>query len=546
MRHCTILVLCVLLSMLSISAMADSRLSKPEAVCAIPTKAGIYLGWRLDSVNPSVGYNIYRKGPGDRSYSRINPYPVKISTNFLDQKVKKGKRYYYYVRAVDPCVDGEGPSSVIVNALGGLNSQNIYKKILYIAQNTNKADCKVGDIDGDGQPDFLIVCRDYQRPGKSPGPIHAKLYLNNSRLACDINMYETEYLLRTCWTLWDLNNDGRDEVIGVMKKTPGSKQYCLCVIDPKGKIIDKIDVPSTWPYTTRFKTITIAYLDGQKPHILYSSGHLQNQHRFVGAYILENSKLKMVWSHIERAGKGFANSHQFEVADIDNDGKDETFQGTYVFDEKGLSHIWGGFQFQHPDGVHIGDIRPDKPGQEVYFHLEGAPGGIYLTDFRGRQLWRAADCPKCRHAHAGWIKDVVSGTPGMEVWVYHKKVGEKMICPFLYSSTGKRFPKQYNFSYGAADWDGMGSLEVIFRNRLCFFNNAGTRLQPLRPLVIIPPGNKVILDVIGDYREEIISFSWYKRYLSMTIYTNTTISNKRKPSPCENRQYLIKHRWDGH
>jgi hypothetical protein len=536
----------------------------------------IYLGWRLDSSNPRVGYNVYREGPEDEEYVNLNAVPIKNSTNYEDAAgIQRGAGYSYYVCAVDPDSGRESGHSNVVKVTAG-KRMNVYKMIPNIATNTAKADVKVGDFNGDGLPDFLVVCRDFEKvlikdPRRKkpkekllPKDIHIKAYDNNGGLACDINMYETERLLRTAWTLWDLNGDGKDEVIGVMKKRPGSNQYRLVVIDPTAKpspqykILSEVGVPSTPPHTTRFKTIAIAYLDGKRPYILYGSGHLIGQRRCVGAYSYDNEKgLKMEWVCDERPKQGIESSHQFEVADIDGDGKDEVFFGVYVYGQNGRKPgYWGGHEWPHVDGVHIGNIDPDIEGPELYFHVEQHlkptyGGGIHVTGNNGEELWkRQDDCPKCRHAHAGWIGDVVPGTPGMEVWVIHKKVGSGMICRFLYTCKGERFKGTFDFRLGTVDWDGTGCLEVFDRGWIKRFRQNSTIqravLKRVRPVVPIGGGPKVVMDVIGDYREEVIGFLNHKGHLVMQIFTNTQVNNHREFSPCENRQYLQKHRWDGH
>jgi hypothetical protein len=563
-----------------------SSRTEPTHLFALSRRDGstykVYLGWRLDCRQPRIGYNVYRKGPGEQTYSRLNAAPITDSTDYVDAKgIKAWKKYFYYVCAVDPVSgkDRENPSGVDVFVLPGTDKY-LYRKISKIAENTNKALVKVGDIDGNGLPDFLVVCRGFKITGVKlggkrelkPDDIHAKVYFNDGRLACDIDMNETERILRAPWTLWDLNGDGKDEVIGTMKSAAGSKQYCLVVIDPTVKpspryrILSKINVPSVRPATTRFKTIAIAYLDGTNPYVVYGSGHLMGQRRCVAAYAYDNTQgLKLKWKCEEGPTQGIASSHQFEVADIDGDGKDEVFFGVYVFDENGrVPGYWGGHAWRHVDGVHIGDIRPDIPGQEAYFYIEEAPGGIHLTDRQGRELWKnIKDCPGCKHAHAGWTGNVVKETKGMELWVYYKKSvaddeGEKgMRCPFLYTAGGEKFSGEIDLSWGPVHWsgdfdsDGAKCLEVIHGPTIKRIEASGKnlKLRSDRSRIAIGAGPKMVMDVIGDCREEVIGFFYdFNRNLHMSIYTNTLKNNRRAASPCEDkdRQYLVKQRWAGH
>lgn len=567
---------------------ASLSLAPPTRLFALPQyvsrKYQVYLGWRLGDEDSQVGYNVYRRKPGEQEYIKLNTAPISDSTDFVDSKaVKADQRYCYYVCAVDPSSGNEGRPSAEVSVLVRRGANRfLYKRINKIAGNTSKAKVKAGDIDGDGLPDFLVVTRPFEITGSiepgggitgrqiKAGDIHAKVYYNDGKPACDIDMHETEKISRAPWTLWDVNNDGKAEVVGVMKKSAESPNYCLMVIDPTYaasphyRVLSSIDVPTVRPPTTRFKTISVAYLDGRNPYILYASGHLKGQPRYVGAYTYDDARgLRLRWKHEEGPDDGIASSHQFEVADIDGDGKDEVFFGVYVFDENGrLPGYWGGHAWRHVDGVHIGDIMPDIPGLEAYFYIEEYPGGIHVTDKSGRVSWmNVRDCPGCKHAHAGWIGNVVSQSKGMEVWVYHKQTdpddeGEKgMVCPFLYSANGEKFSGSIDLSWGPVHWNGDVDangekyLQVIDGAVVKQIEASGKRLRmsPVRPGVLVDPGPKIAMDVIGDYREEVLSFfSDRQGDLYLSIYTNTLKNNRRAPSPCCDRQYLQKHCWSGH
>ncbi len=517
-------------------------LKRPVSVFALPKTSGqIYIGWRLDNDRQDIGYDVYRKGPGESSYTRMTSSPITGSTNYLDTSVSGGGTYQYFVRAIDTVSGAESPDSVIASAAEWSGTSS-YRKITGIADNFANGDAKVGDIDGDGQPDFLTVSRSYNETTQQYGNLHIKVYYNDGSLACDIDMGETEKIPRTAWTFWDMNGDGLDEVIGVMKN-PSDGKYHLYVIDADAdQTLDSIDVQTSYN-STRFKTIAVAYLDGQNPTIMYGDDHRANLWSVTAYNYDDTNGLTKKWDRIKPTNS-MDTSHQFEVADIDQDGKDEVFYGVYVFDESGMwSNTWGGHSWSHADGVHVGDVDPGISGQEVCFHLEQSSGGIHLTRSNGTLLWTRRDGTQTNHAHIGWIGDVVPNTSGMELWIYHKLTGSGMLDPFLYDRQGNKFSIEVNLSFGPIDWDGTGSREVIEGNYIRRFNDAGTSLSDVK---YIYTGTRIVADVIGDYREEVIRFDEENDQLCMWVYTNTSVNNTRKPSPWENLQYAEKHRKDGH
>jgi rhamnogalacturonan endolyase len=530
----------------------------PAGVFAARTgETAVYIGWRLNSQKPTIGYNVYRKESSEKTFAKLNKAPITTSTNYTDTTAAPGKAYQYQV-----CAAGEGnpdgpPRTVTVG--GRPLGHNVCLRIGNIMPGTSRSKAKAGDIDGDNLPDFLIVT------SSSPhSTLHVKIYHNNGDLACDIDMKEAELKSRTAWTLWDLDSDGKDELIGVMKENASSKQYKLHVIDPTAgsapayKVLATIDVPSVKPTTTRYKTISIAYLDGKTPYILYGSGHQQQQTMDVCAYTFDkpSGTLKKHWDYNTRIATkgGISSSHQFEVADVDKDGKDEVFYGSYTFNEKGFNGHWGGHKWSHSDIVRVDYIRPGQQYQDVCFWLEQSDLGIHLTDYKGKELWKKRNKQdKLSHAHAGWSGDVISQISGQEIWVFYKDPAHKDSGSVLYDCRGeilfKGAGRTENLGYGTVDWDGKLPLEVIHNSAIQRFQtnrNEQWQLVPISPPQALGSGDAMVMDIIGDYREEIISFDKAKGSLRMTIFTNLKENSSRRPSPSENRQYLQRHRWSGH
>ena len=119
------------------------------------------------------------------------------------------------------------------------------------------------------------------------------------------------------------------------------------------------------------------YFDGKTPSIFLARG-IYTRHKMI-AYDVDpdTHKLKVRWTWYNNTngpwkGQGY---HNYCVADVDWDGRDEIVFGSMVIDDngKGLSTTGLG----HGDAEHVGDFNPYAHGQEIYACLEDHPGNNY-------------------------------------------------------------------------------------------------------------------------------------------------------------------------
>ena len=119
------------------------------------------------------------------------------------------------------------------------------------------------------------------------------------------------------------------------------------------------------------------YFDGRKPSIFLARG-IYTRHKMI-AYDVDPAthELKERWRWFNNSngpwkGQGY---HNYAVADVDMDGRDEIVFGSMVIDDngKGLSTTGLG----HGDAEHVGDLNPYVHGLEIYACLEDNPGNNY-------------------------------------------------------------------------------------------------------------------------------------------------------------------------
>lgn len=566
----------------------DSQLLAPNHILIKSHGSGtVYLGWRWDGV--AFGYNIYRSTNESGSFTKINDNPITESNGYLDNTITDGTTYWYMLRSTN--AQGiESTDSIKTSITPDGSSNNQYVSVPGAAACGLNGIVKSGDLNGDGQTDHIIVGTD------SAKTIHIQAVMSNGERLDASNHYPfipgtAAYggaPLRAPWTIWDLDGDGKAELIGLRYNTAetGWDLEIRNGMDPNQVKATARVTNITGQVVYIYKTIAIAYLDGITPTILYQDQHCYDNPMVFEAYQFSApNQLIRTWSNIiSRPTRGAC--HYIEVADFDEDGLDEAFFGAYGFDNDFTPipiNNWydsSGYpihSLNHPDGVHVADIRPDIPGLEVFFNVESPPGGIHLFQNNGNYVqrydggnWRLYLSPNAsNHAHLGFTAEL-GGPDGKEMGVCHKSGG--LQDAYVVSSTGQvlfsspniegdgteqhyRYA-QYVISEGV-DWNGDSINEVVLHpqshditgsvspgsHSIRESNYSAGNLSFNQILQTIGAGKVYVMDVIGDYREEVILIN---PYTGLTVFTNVTPINQRKESPCSKRQYLQKHLWSGH
>ena len=198
----------------------------------------------------------------------------------------------------------------------------------------------------------------------------------------------------------------------VVAGTNGSKEYLVYVNGETGKPYQCMEYPlrflengetdpevawghKGWAHRSSKHFFGAPYLDGRKPSIFLARG-IYTRHKMV-AYDVEPTTHKLVqrWAWNCNAngpwkGQGY---HNYIVADVDEDGRDEIVFGSMVIDDngKGLSTTGLG----HGDAQHVSDFNPYTKGLEMFACNEDAQGYNYrdatTSTIYKRELWVGKD-----------------------------------------------------------------------------------------------------------------------------------------------------------
>lgn len=272
------------------------------------------------------------------------------------------------------------------------------------------------------------------------------------------------------------------------------------------------------------------YLDGRNPAIFLGRG-AYTRHKFCAFSVnKETHELTQLWrwncyqGGSPWFGQGF---HNYAIADVDCDGRDEIVFGSMIIDDTGYGLATTGYG--HGDAQHCGDLDPYRWGLEQFVCLEGATvPGVAYTDATTQTLryttGGGSDNGRCM---AGNFYDSYPGAIGISggavSLVADKAIADltgfgddyvnmriywdgDLLDEFMDSPGVERSPCVYKApgqtevgtgrSYANSRcWMGQGNLNNSSKNNPCFLG-----------------------DILGDWREEIVTRTADKLIIQTSSY----------------------------
>ncbi|MDO8543551.1 MAG: hypothetical protein Q7S40_24180 [Opitutaceae bacterium] len=567
---------------------------------AFPMRDGrIYVGWRLLADDPaSVAFDVYRSDTAAEPGRKLNERPITNSTNFVDANAGTGgKSRFYRVRAVGRSAAADSDAVPVEQPadIGG------YRRIkLQGEYKVQKAG--VADLDGDGKFDYLVKHPDFNTDpyvlGKgywkpSPEPYKLEAYRHDGTFMWRYDMgpgIETGIWYSPI-VVYDVDGDGKAEVYckagptdpAQLVKHPdgmvmGGPEFLVKLDGATGRELARIPWPSRdgitgrqpsemqdYNYASR-NLLGVAYLDGKRPHLIVERGTYTMIK--IRAY---DPELKLVWSvdtkdeYQRFSGQG---THGMQIADIDEDGRDEVIIGSAALDDDGRP-LWNTGR-GHPDACYVGRINPALPGMQVFYGLEVKQNrdGLCLVDARsGKTLWGYAG--PTVHVHStGMVADVDATRLGMEsyggeangtqFWLYDaqgNRIGDKPMGGLspkavwwadgptkLIVAGGKLFrltPPSEAAAASLREIAMRASTADVVRSMTQPKGPAKVSVTELWPgyvgdVVGKVEGNVVaIADCLGDWREELI----VSVPGELRIYSTTIPAASRRVNLMQDRQY---------
>lgn len=538
-----------------VKGFARTRVQEPLDRGLIARPAGerrVYVGWRLlASDPPDVAFNVYRSS-GGKSAEKLNPEPIRKTTDFTDTTAPAGAECEYTVRAITG--KGEEKPSPAVRATASAEAQPCV--VIKLDDGVKFQKAGIGDLDGDGRYDFVLKQPqdniDPALPWWTPSPDTYKLdaYSHDGRRLWrkDLGWSIERGIWYSPYVVFDFDGDGRAEVAvktgegdprgpdGRVEKGP----EWVSILDGRtGKERARAPWPSreipgeNYNYNLSSRNqLCVAYLDGKTPCLIVERGTYTTIR--LDAYQFHGGALTKLWSwdSREEIGRGKYNSqgaHTTHAADVDGDGRDEVIIGSAVVDDDGHG-LWS-TGFGHPDFCFVGDIDPQRPGLEIFYGIEPprAQNALCLVDAKtGELIWGLQE--QTTHVGSdGVCADIDPRHPGAECHANDLDRERKFRKSWVFSAQGELLSDQRQGSLGlTAYWDGDLQREIVRGAKIAKFD--GTTSPPNIVGSVV-----AIADILGDWREEIITTAPGE----LRIYTTTVPATDRRTCLMQDPIYRI-------
>ena len=284
------------------------------------------------------------------------------------------------------------------------------------------------------------------------------------------------------------------------------------------------------------------FLDGRNASLFMARG-IYGTHKMIAMDLDVGSHTwspRWTWTCNNSSSPWYGNGyHNFIVADVDEDGRDEIVYGSMVIDDNGKGLYTTGYG--HGDAQHVSDFNPYRKGLEFFGCLEDEPtwGCNYRDATTGEVLYKftsSGDDGRCMmdnisnsypgslgHSSASQtISSVTKGEVSDASSIFHFKASNislnfriywdgDLLSELLDSPGTMGQPMIYKPEVGRLLTGAVGNMNNDSKNNACFQG-----------------------DIIGDWREEIVV---RKDANAVSIYTSVIPSENPIPSLWFDHQY---------
>lgn len=516
--------------------------------------------WRLLQTDPDdVAFDVTRSVDGGAPIL-LNDAPITSSTTFRDTTADPSKTAVY---TVTPRTES-GASAAVGTAT--LTQQTAIEPALRVPiRPGGPIDYLwIGDLDGDGEYDFVIdrktspqTIEAYRSDGTflwsaDLGPNSVNQYrIEPGSSAIDVGHWDGV-------TVQDLDLDGRAEVAirigdgvtfgdGTVSSLGDGTRQAMAVLDGRtGALRASAPLPDDYlsdgPLAAR---LGVGFLDGEHPSIV---AYMKNRRADLGfnlvyaAWSFDGEALTQEWEW-HRSGINAPDGHNTRIIDVDRDGTDEIAEIGFVLNGDGtLRYSLADSGVVHGDRFQIGDLDPNRPGLEGYGVQQKNPSGLleYTYDASTGELLSTRFGSAGVDVGRGVAADIDPSSPGAEFFSF-SGVSSAQTGAAITASGYNPWPDL------AIQWDGDLSYELLNDRRVEQWNPANPTTYSTRlPRQLATwnfgavPGsggkNPLIYgDILGDWREEIVFAN--SKYDELIVFTSDVPTNHRMVTLAQDPAY---------
>ena len=543
--------------------MTKERCRCHRNVAAVRLEDGsVYLGWRLRSKDgPGTAFHVERRllgGPWTRATER----PVLTCTNWVNPgPVPQGTEY----RVVSETTESEAA----VPAPGPLGAGVALRSPLRVPGRQCSAVC-AGDLDNDGRTDFVVRSTDGDR-------LLLDAYRGDGR---PLWRLDTHLPARGGWdgstlhcpfALWDVNGDGRTEV--VFHRRPDRVSYpegfyagalageTLAAADGEtGEVIWEAPWPGTRPRVMltvgHLRASTVRRLTDHPELVVRQAHHPEQRRRVEGRGLGEPAAVVVLdetygdvlltavdgrdGSTLWQVRQGRPAGHNLDISDLDGDGAQEVIAGGLCYGGDGTVR-WEAEPFGHTDISKAAPLHPDYPGRQVFYAVESGNPGVYLVDNRGKTIFKEP----FHHAHFGWVARHTTRHAGLQMHAAEDaRRGDRQVPHNpVFLPDGSHWLNLTDWqrkNFVPVQWDAGPVTVFIVRKEHRLVRLLGTGdVEPVPPGDLPAGGvygrNLCCVDILGDYREEVVTIDQERDEL--LVLTNTELNDGRGRSPADDFDY---------
>lgn len=497
-----------------------------RGVVAVRTSdAEAFISWRLLGLDEEgIGFNLYRSS-GGAAAEKINDDVLTAGTNFLDPDADVSVDNVYHVRAVLDGAEGEASGSFT------LASDNAAEPVVRIpiADSGVIRYVWVGDLDGDGEYDFVL-----DRSGTTQS---IEAYLSDGTLLWQVdlgpnsenqnNISPGSTAVNTGhWdgvTVYDFDGDGKAEVAlriangvvfgdGATFDHDSDDEQFMAILDGEtGALRSSSPIPTDFladgPLAAR---LGVGYLDGVTPHLVAYTKNRQESGAFnlmITAWTFDGSDITQAWKWI-RDDDGQADGHNTRIIDADQDGIDEVHEIGFALNGDGtLKYSLGAQGIVHGDRFHIAKIDPERAGLQGFGVQQDNPDALkeyYYDATDGTVLWtHYGEEGVIYDVGRGMVGDINPDYPGMEVWSFDG----------VFTGSSEELtsaPENSPWPHLGLFWDGDALMELYNDGKIEKWNpeTEGVerifKIQDFGGVNANGPNPAFHGDILGDWREEVI------------------------------------------